>query len=372
MEDHVSVVTGNYLPFRLVMRDGHDEWVPSLDQINSRSYDYVKLHRASTFIDIGIAPFSLVVCFDGTLALPATDRYRDPDNALVDFNKFLCEVLLGGTYCEAMTPDDICLGMMTFTAYCKMTGTSRGAQSNFHSAIRHKHVGTLDVIRLLKPETILVSELQDAVAKGRARLVAISSASAETLLYGTTFFARNQWAESLIHVWTSAEQIVEAIWRDKVLSTPGIIGIPNKSRAAFLEDHRTWTVATKIELLYQKGLVPDQTYALLNTARKARNDFAHSGAMPSRSDVEAALDGLFQMAALRITNHSDQSALEEIAKLVKARGRVYTEWDRQGKPPKAVTHWLSIPPIPGDSDWGDAPYEIIEELQLKPIQRGKA
>jgi len=78
------------------------------------------------------------------------------------------------------------------------------------------------------------------------------------------------------------------------------------------------------------------------------------------------------MAALRITNHSDQNALEEIAKLVKARGRVYAEWDRHGKPLKGVTHWLSIPPIPGDSDWGDTPCEIIEELQLKPIPGKKA
>ncbi|MBZ5655408.1 MAG: hypothetical protein LAO56_09010 [Acidobacteriia bacterium] len=364
----MPIVTGNHSPFRLVLRDGHDEWAPSLDQINGRSYDYVKLHRASTFIDIGIAPFSLVVCFDGTLALPAIEKYRDPENALVEFNKFLCETLLGGTYCEAMTPDDICLGMMTFNAYCKMTGASRGARSNFHNAIRHKHVGTLDAILLLKPETILVSELQKAVVIGRARLAEIGSVAVETLLYGATFFARNQWVESLIHLWTSTEQIVEAIWRDRVLSAPAVTGIPTKSRLAFLKDHRTWPVATKIELLYQKGLLPEQTYALLNTARKARNDFAHSGATPSHLEVEAALDGLFQMAALRITDHSDRNALDEIPKLVKGRGRTYAEWDRQGKPLEGVTHWLSIPLIPGDPGWGDAPYEIIEELQLKPIR----
>ena len=32
-----------------------------------------------------------------------------------------------------------------------------------------------------------------------------------------------------------------------------------------------------------------------------------------------------------------------------------------------VVAWLPIPPIPGDLDWGDKPYEAIPEIQLKPI-----
>ena len=56
--NHVPVVIGNYAPFRLVLREG-DSWEPTLEQINSRTFDYVKLSRLSCFIDIGIAPFSL-------------------------------------------------------------------------------------------------------------------------------------------------------------------------------------------------------------------------------------------------------------------------------------------------------------------------
>lgn len=52
---HVPVIIGNYAPFRLVLRDT-DTWSPTLEQINSREYDYVKLCRLSCFIDIGIAP----------------------------------------------------------------------------------------------------------------------------------------------------------------------------------------------------------------------------------------------------------------------------------------------------------------------------
>ncbi|MCH8262083.1 MAG: hypothetical protein IIA77_03390 [Proteobacteria bacterium] len=33
-----------------------------------------------------------------------------------------------------------------------------------------------------------------------------------------------------------------------------------------------------------------------------------------------------------------------------------------------VTHWLPMPPIPGDKNWGDEDYEIIEELKLKKLK----
>ena len=60
---------GNYTPFRLVARDT-DNWSVTLDEVNAMSYDSTKLFRSSLNIDIGIAPFSLIVLFDGTLVLP--------------------------------------------------------------------------------------------------------------------------------------------------------------------------------------------------------------------------------------------------------------------------------------------------------------
>lgn len=372
MNDHVPVITGNCLPFRLVLREGHDVWEPSIEQINNRAYDYVKLHRASTFLDVGIRPLSMAVCFDGTLALPAIKQYRDPECALATFNRTLCEALVGGVYSEAMSPDDICLGRMTYTAYCKIIGAGRGAVSKFHKAIRTRCVGPLDAILLLDPETITDTELQTAVAIGRKRLRLMGPTTPETLLYGTTFFARNQWAESLIHLWTSIEQIIDAMWQEKMISESSVSGISKKARGAFLKDYRTWTASTKLEVLYQKELLPDTTYTLLNAARKARNSFAHYGTLPSREETEAALDGLLQIGSLRVTSYGDACELDSVAELVKARSQVHADWERRGEPIEGVTHWLDIPPVPGDKAWGDRPFEIIEELTLKPLERDGA
>lgn len=259
MTEHVPVITGNYLPFRLVVRDEEDIWSPTIDEINRRTYDYVKLNRASTFIDIGIAPFSLVICFDGTFALPAIKEFRDPDKALLEFNKVLCQLFVGGVYCEAMSPEDICFGMMTHTAYCKITAASRGSVSNFHKAIRSKHAGELDVIRLFKPETNKISSIQSAIELGRNRLNDIGSVSPETFLYGATFFSRNQWSESLIHLWTTIEQIAEIIWKEQITTVSNVDGISRKKRTEFLNDTRTWTISTKFELMYQKKLLPEET-----------------------------------------------------------------------------------------------------------------
>src|ERR1035437_6897573 len=153
IDNHVPVIVGNFLPFRLILRDT-DSWEHSLEQINHREYDYVKLCRLSSFIDIGIAPFSLGITFDGSLILPATEQFNNRSLALDKFNETLTFLLLGGIYCEAVQPTDISYGSLFFDGYLKILGGGTGAQSKFHHAIQTKHVGTLDVIELLSPKTL--------------------------------------------------------------------------------------------------------------------------------------------------------------------------------------------------------------------------
>ena len=362
------MITGNYHPFRLVLREG-DEWSPTIEQINRRTYDYVKLHRISVFVDIGILPLSLGVRFDGTLVLPATQELVRPETALHHFNRFLCYLLLGGIYCEAVSPDDICLGRMTHSAYCKINGSNRGELSRFHQSICITGGAVLDTIRLLKPETITVASLGKAFVAGRERFGEVSPLVPETLLHGITFYARNQWADSLVHLWTSVEQVVQGIWSEELLANSNVEGMSARRRKSFLADHRTWSASTRLELLYQKSLIPDTTYALLDRARQSRNAFAHTGAIPDRADTEAALAGLFQLISLRVTCFSGTDSLDHISKLVEERSKLYAAWERRSEPLEGVTHWLPIPPIPGDADWGNRPYEIIDELRLRELKR---
>ena len=50
MEETVPVITANFNPLRFVLRGDSDVWNPTLEQINGRDYDYVKLHRLSAYL----------------------------------------------------------------------------------------------------------------------------------------------------------------------------------------------------------------------------------------------------------------------------------------------------------------------------------
>jgi len=367
MKDGVPIITANSKPFRLVVRGDSDLWEPTLDQINGRTYDYVKLHRLSTYVDVAIAPFSLGVCFDGTLVLPAIEKYRERTSALSKFNQTLVELLVGGLYCEAAEPDDIGYGSLSWDGYSRIQGGAHGPAASFHTAARLKLMGGLDSIQLLKPEIVSVEKLQDALASGRELLSQIGPVPQEQILYGATFFVKKQWAESLLHMWTTTERIVENAWQNHVLCYPSA---PSKRRRAFLEDHRTWTVSAKLEVLHQKGLLPAATYEVLDTVRKARNDFAHRASAPDHSLASQALRGCFEMASLCASQFGRTDLFSKVIELTESRctPELYPKKTRFDQ--SEVSHWLSIPPLPGDPGWGDQPYEIIEELRLQPIKGG--
>lgn len=138
MENGVPIITASASPFRLVVRGDSDAWSATLDDINSRTYDYVKLHRLSTYFDAGIAPFSLGVCYDGTMILPATEAYRNRDTAFSKFNQTLAELLVGGIYCEAPQPDDLGYGSMSQEGYSRIMGRATGPSASVRNAARMK------------------------------------------------------------------------------------------------------------------------------------------------------------------------------------------------------------------------------------------
>lgn len=365
MEEAVPVITANFNPLRFVLRGESDAWNPSLEQINGRDYDYVKLHRMSTYFDVGIAPYSLGICFDGTLVLPANPKFQDRSRALAQFNGTLAELLLGGVYCEAVTPDDIGYGSLSFTGYARIHGGGSGPSASFHKAARSKHIGTLDVINLLHPETITTDELHLALNTGRELLGKLGDIPREQVLYGTTFYVRNQWAESLIHMWTTTERIVELAWQGYIVNPGAAL---SKKRRAFLDDHRSWPVSTKLEVLFQKNLLPTGTYEKLDEVRKARNDFAHRGVLPTHEIASQALSGCFELASLCASNFESIGLFEKVVAFVTARCNPAL-WPKKTKfETSEVSHWLALPPLPGDKEWGDKEYEIVEELRLKPVE----
>jgi hypothetical protein len=366
-ENHIPIVIGNSLPFRLIVRDS-DVWEPTLEEINWRTYDYIKLCRMSMFIDIGISPFSLGLGFDGTLVLPATKEFIDKEKALANFNAALGKLLLGGIYSEAVQPENIGFGELFFDGYIKPRGGGTGLVYNFYQAIKHKHVGTVDTIKLLNPEQINVQDISEAYSKGEALFKKVNMLSPNVLLNGTSNFVKHQWAESLIFLWTSIEQIVNGIWEQEIIhkNKPKDVIV---GRQDFLKDYRTWTTSAKIELLFQKRIIPSNVYGLINNARKYRNEFIHTGSSLTESKVMNALDGLFKLISLVNSDYKTTKSLDAVLKKILNNTLGNKAPKKKVYKKDEVTHWLSIPPLPGDPDWGDKEYEIIDELVLKPIRQ---
>jgi hypothetical protein len=57
-------------PFRIVEASTLNPWNATIEQVNTRSWDYAALHEIAGGIDVGLpAPFHLVIARDGALAL---------------------------------------------------------------------------------------------------------------------------------------------------------------------------------------------------------------------------------------------------------------------------------------------------------------
>jgi hypothetical protein len=364
---HIPVFIGNYSPFRLVLRD-EDRWAPTLDEINTNTYDYVKLCRMSTFIDIGIAPFSLGVSFDGSLILPASPDFKTPQQALNKFNETLGIMLLGGLYSESVQPSDVSFGRLHFDGYLKQNGGGVGRSSNFHLAMKTRHLGAHDTIKLLEPTSIRTKTMQTAYTKGKEIFSSLENLSPSLYLNGTSNYVKQQWTEALLFLWTSLEQVINIMWENKIIKevqsqTENTI----QGRTKFLNDFRTWTSSTRIELLYQKGFIQTKDYQLLNVARKTRNDFIHNGKAVIESTVLSAIEALFRLMSLVATDYQSASILDETIALVLSNGRAEFYPKKTVYKPEDLKYYLKLPPIPGDKDWGDKTYEIIEELILQPL-----
>jgi hypothetical protein len=366
-ESSVPIIIANTSPFRLIQRDENDSWNATLDDINNYSYDYVKLHRLSNFFDVGLPkPFSMAIGFDGSFILPALSDFREKEKAIGLFNKTIGEIVFGGIYYEAIQPRDLSFGELYFIGYFKQNHLNGGINANFHNSIGMKKASPLDSIKLLDPNVISFTKLMDAMTEGRRILKPFPNLSVPLTLNGITYFINNQWAESLSNIWTSIEQVVSQFWEEEIIkkdeSIKNIIG-----RKKFLEDYRTWVSSAKIELLFQKSIIDEGTYKNLNVARKARNEFIHNGALPIKNQANSAIEALFSLISLANSNFSDNTLLTETLNNIKSFDSFEKQATKKVLTNDKVVCWIPIPPIPGDANWGDKPFEIIEDIQLKPI-----
>lgn len=288
-----NAIVASPRPFRLVLKNKKENWSPTLLEIENATYDYVRLHRISTSIDIGLPdPYCLYVAFDGSLILPALPEFLPLEKAAVAFNRLLGELLLGGVYSESLNPADLDDCIVYNTGYFRSLGRTRSLDGEARMALRAKCAAPLQGIMLLNPERFTAWEFHGALKNGRLISKTIPNFSPEFLLHGITAFIVGDLAGCLISSWVCIEQILFHLWQRHVILSSSDAETVISGRGEFLKDYRTWTSASQIELLYQKGIIEASLYALLNQGRKARNSLVHRGEIPSRPSAEAALDGV--------------------------------------------------------------------------------
>ncbi len=308
MKENIPIITANFDPFKLVISNTNDYWSATLDEINTNTYNYEKLNQTSLSLDIGLEHYSLLVSYDGTLILPRINKFSDPYHTLSVFNDVLTCLLLGGEYCEAVLPEDIGYGLIDSNNRSMIIAGATGKISSFHKLIKSSLVGKVDAIRLHNPAFITVEEFKKSYEIGKKVLQKLNNLKLEQLLFGVTFYNRQQLPESLIHFWISIERLVEFFWnRDFESKTKELMKNLNKKK-----DY--WTISNKIDVLYSYDFFSEDLYDNLTNIRRARNDFAHAGIIPSREIVRLSAKCFFEFLSLSYTDFKNDKFFDEIVK----------------------------------------------------------
>lgn len=332
-------------PFRLIEGKGIEPWQATIDDVNRATWDYVKLHEIVGGLEVGLAaPYHLVLGRDGALALPPIPDLRDHQRVVEFFNRCLAALLLGGVYCEAITLDNLEMGSIIDWKYIRVHSNAQGVQNRFHTHARMRMASKLDAIALMDPRTVTLVELHKAMADGLAAINAVPPLSGEFLLKGTSGIARRDWGAGLSNLWIVIEQITEHLWQRDVIG-PCKTGERIDGRSDQLKDTRTWTAATRQELLHQKGVLSADTLRALYLARKARNDLSHQGKHPTEAAAIAAYDAIRDLLRLALPG----TALP-LFNLNLSDHVLSDPFKPAERGPLNPQYWMEIPKLPGEQE----------------------
>jgi hypothetical protein len=130
----------------------------------------------------------------------------------------------------------------------------------------------------------------DAVQKlANAPLLSAVAPSLPGLVAAAAFHAaRHNLSETIITSWVVVEVILYHQWIGYLKS------LSDSARRRRLEDTRTYSAGIQAEVLLTAGLVQDDTYNKVQSARKTRNDFAHRGV----ASADGAAQGMEAMRAM--------------------------------------------------------------------------
>ena len=341
----VSCIAAYLHPFRIINGPESDAWNVNIEQINSGTWDFAVLHEIVGGIDVGLeAPYNLVVCRDGGLALPPIPELRDELKAVEFFNRCLAAFLVGGVYCEAIALDGLDFGSILDWRYVRISGRAPAAPNRFHNHVRMQRASPLEAIALDEPRTLELIELVEASETGRSILEQIPEVGGEFLLRGATGYARRDWGVALANLWIVVEQMTSHLWEKSVVldakEGPLISG-----RIDSLIDNRTWTIGVKHEVLFQKGILSPLSFAELNRARKARNKLSHSGLYPDEASAKSALNSVRELLKTLVPD-----TRIPFLKLDLNDHGLSDPFRPKNHGPVRPKYWMDIKKLPGEAD----------------------
>jgi hypothetical protein len=332
-------------PFRIVNALDSTQWAPTLDDVNSRRWDYAELHRVVGGVDVGLpGPYHMVVARDGAVGLPVLPPTKDIYSATERFNRCFAALLVGGVYCEAVNPDGLEFGSIIDWTYLRIQSGSQAAPNVFHRHVRMQMATPLEAIQLVEPRVIEMTVVENAMRTGRSVLERIPEISSEFLLKGVTGVARRDWAAALSNLWVVVEQLTSHLWEQRVIA-PARADRTVAGRLDQLTDNRTWTVATRHELLHQIGALPAPLLSELAIARRARNALSHRGQHPGETETRSAY-----ASTLSLLESACPDADIPLKQLDLADHTLSDPFVPREPVALEPTHWLAIPKLPGEEE----------------------
>jgi hypothetical protein len=281
-------VRGTYLyPLKLL----------DVDELPTDPNDYLEVIRVIPVTGVDVA-----ITRGGGLFVRDRGQYSTPQaiDALVNIlNILTCEFTLAGLVSQPVTDIDVQSGKLigqhisitggwgsfgdrTWGPYALLCMTPRDMSAPYRTTANpywppyfywtaHSPKGIVAAVEKLENAPLL-----SAVAPALPSLVAAAAFHA----------ARHNLSETIINSWVVVELILYQRWIDHLTS------LSDSARRRRLKDTRTYSAGVQAEVLLAAGLIQDNTYGKVQSARKTRNDFAHRG--------DASADGAAQcMEAMR-------------------------------------------------------------------------
>lgn len=343
-------------PFTLVTFDEGDQSSFTLDQINGRTYDRLRLCRTTTSLDPMLSAMdgmAVIVSYTGALLFPRMPGVSEAE-VLASANRILLKLTFGGIDFDAMAPNDLGFGHIYGTGYFLAAGGAGGSNFNTLMALQHEDAGSFDTMKLLHPRVKTACEIHAAVHTGTPVVDGIPEMSPSLFLNGLTYFRQGELEPALVFLWSTCESLIERLWDDHVV--PKGEGIPGRKR--FVEGNG-WQAAHMVEVLFQMSLIEKDLYTQLSRARTARNALAHRARPPKVDDCTAALQSAFQLVSAIRSGGSIHDEFKQLA------DRLASAHDPHAGPLKP-RYWREIPSVPGDEKW-EGEYSRYPEIELVPI-----